>query len=49
MIMASNYVYQLIQQYKRNKGYKDSRSVVARESAKAELKRLGYSVTGRKK
>lgn len=47
--MASDYVYQLVQQYKRNQGYKDSRSVAARESAKAELRRLGYTVTGRKR
>ena len=47
--MASNYVYQLIEQYKRNKDYKDSRSVAARESAKAELRRLGYTVTGRRR
>ena len=47
--MASDYVYQLVQQYKRNQGYKDSRSIAARESAKAELRRLGYTVTGRKR
>lgn len=47
--MGSNYVYQLVQQYKRNQRYKDSRSVAERESAKAELRRLGYTVTGRKR
>lgn len=47
--MTSNYVYELVRQYKRNKGYNDSRSVASRNSAKAELKRLGYTVTGRKR
>ena len=47
--MASEYVYQLIRQYKQNKDYKDSRSVAQATSAKNELKRLGYTVTGRKK
>jgi len=47
--MTSDYVYQLVRQYKTNKGYNDSRSKAARESAKNELKRLGYTVTGRKR
>jgi len=46
--MASDYVMQLIRQYNENKNYKDTRSVTQKNSAKDELKRLGYSVTGRK-
>jgi|TARA_Y100000034_G_C6775857_1_gene346431 hypothetical protein len=46
---ASKYVSQLIRQYNSNKGYKSDRRVAARTSAKNELKRLGYTVTGRSK
>ena len=46
--MTSAYVMQLIRQYKENVGYNESRAKAMRESAKNELKRLGYTVTGRK-